>query len=74
MNSKKITRNINFDGESLRGDYSNVALLVLLYTMQGVILGVGYAFPIILHNKGNSYEDQAIFSLAFYPATGELEK
>lgn len=66
-----VNSNLNFDEDSLKGDYSNVALLVLLYMMQGVISGIGYALPLILLNKGNTYEDQAIFSLANYPFTGE---
>lgn len=66
-----VNANLNFDEDSLKGDYSNVALLVLLYMMQGVISGIGYALPLILLNKGNTYEDQAIFSLANYPFTGE---
>lgn len=66
-----MNKKIDNESLSLSGDYSNVALIILLYIMQGILIGVGYSLPIILHNKGNSFEDQAIFSLVFYPATGE---
>lgn len=43
----------------LKGDRSNVFLLLLLYTLQGVPYGVSTALPIILQSKKVvSYEEQ----------------
>lgn len=54
----------------LSGDYKNIAILLLLYLLQGIPLGITYAIPILLQNRGVSYKDQAAFSFAFYPFTG----
>lgn len=51
----------------LRGDYGNAALLVLLYSFQGLLLGLCAAVPILLQNRGASYKEQALFSLVYYP-------
>lgn len=34
-------------------------------------IGISYAIPILLQNRGVSYADQAAFSFAFYPFTSE---
>lgn len=75
MESRK--RNKSFDDAkfdehekpNLSGDYGNIAILTLLYLMQGIPLGITYSMPFILQNKGVSYKDQAAFSFAFYPFT-----
>lgn len=54
----------------LSGDYGNIAILLLLYLLQGIPLGITLAIPILLQNKGVSYKEQAAFSLAFYPFSG----
>lgn len=47
------------DEPNLRGDWSNICLLLLLYTMQGLQLGLTYVIPILLQsNKNVSYQDQ----------------
>ena len=44
---------------NLKGDWLNFFLLLLLYTMQGIPLGIAAAMPIILQsNKNVSYKDQ----------------
>jgi len=44
---------------NLKGDWLNFFLLLLLYTMQGIPLGLTLAMPIILQsNKNVSYKDQ----------------
>ena len=48
---------------SLRGDYGNIALLLVLYTLQGVPMGLAAAIPLLLHERGASYAEQALFSL-----------
>lgn len=45
---------------SLEGDRANIALLLFLYTLQGVPLGLAAAVPMILQNKGVLYKDQVI--------------
>lgn len=66
-------RNINIaafedvEQPNLIGDYRNVALLLLLYTMQGVPQGIGLAIPILLQSRFVSYTDQAEFSISYFP-------
>lgn len=45
---------------SLDGDGMNVLLLFFLYTLQGIPLGLSFAIPMILQNKGVSYKQQVI--------------
>jgi PAT family acetyl-CoA transporter-like MFS transporter 1 len=56
---------------NLDGDYHNVALLLLLYLLQGIPQGISLAIPILLQNRGVSYTDQAGFSIAFFPFSSE---
>jgi PAT family acetyl-CoA transporter-like MFS transporter 1 len=43
----------------LKGDWLNFFLLILLYTMQGMPLGLSSAVPILLQsNKNVTYRDQ----------------
>lgn len=43
----------------LKGDWSNFFLLILLYTMQGMPLGIASVMPIILQSRTNiTYQDQ----------------
>jgi hypothetical protein len=53
----------------LRGDYGNVALLLLLYVLQGIPLGISGAVRIMLTNRGVSFKELAILSFASYPFT-----
>lgn len=51
--------NSNLDKPNLKGDWMNFFLLLLLYTMQGLPLGLSSAIPILLQsNKNVSYKDQ----------------
>lgn len=44
---------------SLKGDWFNFILLILLYTMQGLPLGIAISMPIIFQSKQNvTFEDQ----------------
>ena len=56
----------------LQGDYGNVALLFLLYVLQGIPLGMAGSIPMILQNKKISYKEQAVFSLVFWPFSIKL--
>lgn len=57
---------------NLKGDYGNVAILLFLYILQGIPLGISSAVRILLQNRGVSYKEQALFSLASYPFTSSL--
>lgn len=57
---------------NLRGDYGNVAILLFLYILQGIPLGISSAVRILLQNRGVSYKEQALFSLASYPFTSNF--
>lgn len=62
---------LNCEKSDLTGDHKNVAVLLLLYLMQGIPIGIVAVVPILLQNRGVNYKDQAAFSLAFYPFTGD---
>lgn len=56
----------------LDGDRGNIAILFLLYLLQGVPLGLCAAIPMILQNKHVSYKDQAEFSFTTWPFSLKL--
>jgi PAT family acetyl-CoA transporter-like MFS transporter 1 len=61
------------DGEKgLDGDYGNLLLLLLLYTLQGIPMGLSGAIPYILQDKNSSYTEQAVFSLVSWPFSLKL--
>jgi len=57
---------------NLEGDYNNVALLLLLYILQGIPLGMAASIPMILQNKKVNYKQQAMFSLVYWPFSLKL--
>lgn len=67
---KNKTDQLPSEKSNLTGDYKNIAVLLLLYMMQGIPVGITAAVPILLQNRGVTYKEQAAFSLAFYPFTG----
>lgn len=56
----------------IRGDRGNIAILFLLYLLQGIPLGLSAAIPMLLQNRGASYKEQAEFSFAFWPFSLKL--
>lgn len=70
--SKNLAAFEDVEQPNLKGDYQNVALLLLLYTMQGVPQGIGLAIPILLQNRGVSYTDQAEFSISYFPYSSKF--
>ncbi|KAE9541831.1 hypothetical protein AGLY_003822 [Aphis glycines] len=51
-----------------KGDKKNIFILLVLYTLQGVPLGLSIAIPIIIQNMHlSSFKEQAKFSLAVWP-------
>ena len=51
----------------LTGDRLNICLLLLLYTLQGVPMGLSSTVAFSLTEKGASFADQGVFSLASWP-------
>ncbi|GMR61218.1 hypothetical protein PMAYCL1PPCAC_31413, partial [Pristionchus mayeri] len=58
--------------EELKGDFSSIALLLFLYMLQGVPLGIIAAMPLMLQERGISFSEQAVFSLAYWPFSLKL--
>ena len=56
----------------LAGDRSSVALLILLYILQGIPLGIAGCIPYLLSSRHVSYKDQAIFSFVHWPFSIKL--
>ncbi|XP_025194188.1 acetyl-coenzyme A transporter 1-like isoform X2 [Melanaphis sacchari] len=71
---KYVVTNVSIsDQPNLKGDWLNIFILLLLYTIQGLQLGLTSAIPIFLQsNKNVSYQDQAVFSLVTWPYTLKL--
>lgn len=65
-NDKKIEEKSN-----LKGDYLNMASLLGLYFMQGIVSGLASSVQILLQNRGVTYKQQAIYSIAYYPFSSE---
>ena len=51
----------------LRGDYGALALLLLLYTLQGIPMGLSASLPLILVEKGATTVQRAAFSTVALP-------
>lgn len=50
-----------FTETNLKGDWSNVLLLILMYTMQGLCLGVASSISILLKSKNDgTYYEQVL--------------
>ena len=53
-------------------DRWNIAILLLLYTLQGIPLGLAGSIPMVLHSKKIGYRQQAIFSFVSWPFSVKL--
>lgn len=56
----------------LPSDYSACAILLLLYTLQGVPMGLSASVPILLRELDVSYSDLAMFALCSWPFSLKL--
>ena len=56
----------------LSGDWPAIMLLLLLYTLQGVPMGLGASIPMLMVEKGVDTMDQAKFSMVAYPFAFKL--
>lgn len=43
---------------NIKGDEMNIAVLLFLYTLQGIPLGLAGAVPMLLQNRGITYTQQ----------------
>lgn len=57
---------------NLKGDYTNIAFLLLLYVLQGIPIGLSSAIPLLLTNRKVSYSEQALFSFVTWPFSLKL--
>ncbi|CAE7334007.1 SLC33A1 [Symbiodinium pilosum] len=57
---------------SLSGEYLNILLLLVLYTLQGIPMGLSSVVPLILKEQNVSYADLGTFSLNSYPFSLKL--
>lgn len=53
-------------------DRWNIAVLLLLYTLQGIPMGLTMSIPLLLQTRGVSYGDQAVFSFVRWPYAMKL--
>ncbi|XP_028418748.1 acetyl-coenzyme A transporter 1-like [Dendronephthya gigantea] len=58
--------------EKIQQDRGSIALLLLLYILQGIPLGLTGSIPLILQSRHVAYKDQAMFSFAFWPFSVKL--
>lgn len=49
-----------FNQSNIKGDELNIAVLLFLYTLQGIPLGLAGAVPMLLQNRGITYTQQVI--------------
>ena len=59
------------DSSSKNGDVASMALLFILYTLQGIPMGLSGSVPLLLANRV-SYSDQAILSFCSWPFSLKL--
>lgn len=55
-----------------QGDVLNIALLLVLYTLQGIPMGLAGSLPVILKERGIGFADLALLSLASLPFSLKL--
>ena len=56
----------------LAGDWKAILLLLLLYTLQGIPMGLGASLPMLMQEKKVSTMEQAVFSVVAYPFAFKL--
>lgn len=51
---------------NIKGDEVNIAVLLFLYTLQGIPLGLAAAVPMLLQNRGITYTQQVSIFNFYY--------
>lgn len=72
ISSGQLEHDDILEKSDIRGDRMNIALLLILYFLQGIPLGLCATIPILLQNRGASYQQLAKFSFVFYPFSMKL--
>lgn len=57
---------------NLKGEYWNLSLLMVLYTLQGIPMGLSGVLPLLLKDRGASYSALGTFSLVSWPFSMKL--
>eukprot|EP01147_Barroeca_monosierra_P001535 gene1535-4685_t len=52
--------------------YKNLALLVVLYTLQGIPMGLAASIPLLLQERKANYGAQALYTLTSWPFSLKL--
>ena len=60
------------DPSDLKSDRGSIALLILLYVLQGIPLGLAGSIPYLLQSRNVNYKEQAIFSFVYWPFSIKL--
>eukprot|EP00966_Prymnesium_polylepis_P259190 5986818-Prymnesium_polylepis.1 len=60
------------EASGLAGDYGAIALLMLLYTLQGIPMGLDGSLPLLMAERKLSTAEQAIFSTVALPFAFKL--
>jgi len=53
-------------------DFWGVVLLLVLYTLQGIPMGLGGSIPFLLQQRNVGYSEQAVFNLVSWPFSLKL--
>jgi PAT family acetyl-CoA transporter-like MFS transporter 1 len=56
----------------LSGDFWNILILLLLYTIQGIPIGLSGSVPILMKERGSSYASLSLFSMVSIPFSIKL--
>jgi len=68
-----ITKIVNKnDDNNKHNDTFNILILILLYTLQGIPMGLHSSLPLIMKERGISYEGLSLFSLVSLPFSMKL--
>jgi len=74
-NEKKIQVSSDEEAEQsgdIKKDLPGLLLLLVLYTLQGIPMGLGGSIPFLLQQKNVGYSDQAIFAFVSWPFSLKL--
>ncbi|KAI9911069.1 hypothetical protein PsorP6_008839 [Peronosclerospora sorghi] len=71
VSTSTVDPNVTKGDESEASDWPSIFLLLLLYTLQGIPMGLSSSIPFILQEKVG-YGDQATFSLVSWPFSLKL--
>ena len=71
-NNNTMKNNKDDDKMKKNNDTFNILILILLYTLQGIPMGLHSSLPLIMKERGISYEGLSLFSLVSLPFSMKL--